>query len=161
MSLRERILDDFTGDFEYHPRRGAVYLCVGIAALSVWLFSPPASRTAITPLVFGTGSLALLLKGIYMFRKSSEGIALSLEDMEWLSEPANRKYLPSIPSLVARIIQDFGTGALVMGVVLSTLNRSARTTLLPGFQVFVTGLVVYFAAWLLRWMVSGEFIPAP
>ncbi len=161
MSLRERILDDFTGDFEYHPRRGAVYLCIGIAALSVWLLSSPASRTATIPLVFGAGSLALLLKGIYMFRKSSEGIALTLEEMERLSESANHKSLPSIPSLAARIIQDFGTGSLVMGIVLSTLNRSARTAPLPGFQVSVIGLIVFFAAWLLRWMMSGDSIPIP
>ena len=45
-------------------------------------------------LVFALGALALLIKGIFLMRKSSEGLGLSDQELADLSNPANRKRLP-------------------------------------------------------------------
>jgi hypothetical protein len=40
MNLREIFVEDFAGDFEYHPRRAVVYLILAVAAFCYWIFSP-------------------------------------------------------------------------------------------------------------------------
>jgi hypothetical protein len=102
VTLREFFLENFAGDLEYHPRRVLLNLTLGIAALCFWMFSPSAMQFTTVPLVFALGSLTLLLKGIFLFRRSSEGIGLSEQDLANLTSPANRRSLPSIANQVAQ-----------------------------------------------------------
>jgi hypothetical protein len=91
MSLRESLLEEFAGDLEFHPKRAALYLSLGVAALSFWIFSRPAIKFTTTPLVFALGSLTLLLKGIFLLRKSSEGLGLTSTELAGRSHSAQRK----------------------------------------------------------------------
>jgi hypothetical protein len=72
VSIREFFLENFAGDLEYHPRRAAIYLILAIAAGCFWIFSPAETKFTVVPLVFALGSLALLGKGIFLLRPSSE-----------------------------------------------------------------------------------------
>jgi hypothetical protein len=71
---REFFLENFAGDLEYCPRRAVLYLGLAMAALCFWIFCPPEAKFSTLPLVFLLGSLALVLKGIFLLRKSSEGL---------------------------------------------------------------------------------------
>jgi hypothetical protein len=113
MTLRERVWEDLAADLEYHPKRGLLYLCLAAAAFAFWACSSPDHRVTSAPLVFLVGGVALLLKGLFLFRKSSEGLALTQYQLDELSAPSNRKVLPPVSILAAQIIQDFGTGALL------------------------------------------------
>jgi hypothetical protein len=119
VSLREFFFENFAGDLEYHPRRAALYLVLAIAAAAFWFFSPAETRFTATPLVFALGTLTLLTKGIFLFRRSSEGLGLYQSDLAALSDPANRKQFPSIPAQAAQILQDFGTGPLLLWPLLN------------------------------------------
>lgn len=108
MTLREFFLENLAGDLEYHPRRAVLYLGLASAALCFWIFSAPEFKFTAVPLVFGLGSLTLLLKGIFLLRKSSEGLGLTQSEFDELSDLSKRKSLPSLPNQVAQIVQDFG-----------------------------------------------------
>jgi MTH538 TIR-like domain (DUF1863) len=73
LSFRGSILEEFAGDLEYHPRRGALYLILAASAFSFWYFTPPGRKFTPTPIVFALGAITLLLKGVFLLRKSSEG----------------------------------------------------------------------------------------
>src|SRR6266513_636132 len=75
VTLREFLLENFAGDLEYHPRRALLYLSLATAVLCFWIFSPSETKFTAIPLVFALGSLTLLPKGIFLLRKSSEGLA--------------------------------------------------------------------------------------
>lgn len=111
MTIREFFLENFAGDLEYHPRRAVLYLTLGAIAFCSWLFSPKEGKFTVIPLVVVLGSLTLLLKGIFLLRKSSEGLGLSQQEITALFESPKRKSLPSIPAQAAQIAQDFGSGA--------------------------------------------------
>jgi len=111
VSLREFFLENLAGDLEYHPPRGMLYLGLAGAALCFWIFSPPETKFSVTPLVFGLGSLTLLLKGIFLLRKSSEGLGLTQSELDDLSDASNRK---SLPNQAAQIVQDFGVHRLLL-----------------------------------------------
>ena len=96
MNLREIFVENFAGDLEYHPRRAVVYLILAVAAFCFWILSPSEVQFTTIPLVFALGSLTLLIKGIFLMRKSSEGLGLSDKELARLSDPSNRKRLPSI-----------------------------------------------------------------
>jgi hypothetical protein len=100
--LREFFLENFAGDLEYHPRRAVLYLILAVAALCSWIFSAPEVKFTAIPLVFGLGSLSLLLKGIFLLRKSSEGLGLTSSELADLSDASNRKSLPSLPNQAAQ-----------------------------------------------------------
>ena len=119
MTIREFLLENVAGDLEYHPRRAVLYLSLGAAALCFWIFSSPEVKFTATPIVFGLGSLTLLLKGVFLLRKTSEGLGLSQQELAHLSDPSNRKRLPSIPAQAAQIVQDFGTGPLLLWPLLN------------------------------------------
>jgi hypothetical protein len=88
VTIREFFLENFAGDLEYHPRRGLLYPGLAIAAECFWIFSSYEARFTAIRLVFLSGGLALLLKGIFLFRKSSEGIGLSLQKATQLPDSA-------------------------------------------------------------------------
>jgi hypothetical protein len=141
MTLREFVRDDLDSHLEYHPKRASLYLALAAAALAVWFYSPSDKRLMTVPLVFAFGGTALLLKGVFLLRKSSEGLALTQQELDELSAPSNRKMLPPFPILIARIIQDFGTGALLLGPITDALGSNESRNL-PGLRVFLSGLTL-------------------
>ena len=114
VTIREFFLENFASDLEYHPRRAIIYLALSAAALCFWIFSSPGIKFSTTPLVFGLGSLTLVLKGIFLLRKSSEGLGLTASELADLSDTSNRKGLPSLPNQAAQIVQDFGVHRLLL-----------------------------------------------
>ncbi len=148
MTLRERVWEDFAADLEYHPKRGLLYLCLGVASFTTW-FCLPSDLMAVR-LVVIFGCAALLLKGLYLLRRSSEGLALSHEEREKLSDPSNRKELPPVPILAARVLQDFGIGPLLLGPALHALNNVNEGWALPSFHVFIGGAVLVAIGQIMR-----------
>ncbi len=138
MTLREFLLENFAGDLEYHPRRALLYLSLATAVLCLWIFSPSETKFTAIPLVFALGTLTLLLKGIFLLRKSSEGLGLSEQELANLSSSTNRKRLPSIATQAAQIVQG---------------NNP------PRFPVFLTGAVLFLLGWLMRRLTSSPLRP--
>jgi len=84
------------------PRRAMLYLGLAVATMCFWIFSAPEVKFTTIPLIFGLGSLTLLLKGIFLLRRSSEGLGLSSLELADLSDASNRKSLPSLPTRLLR-----------------------------------------------------------
>jgi hypothetical protein len=151
MSIGEFLLDNFAGDLEYHPRRAAVYLGLGVAAAGFWAFSSPETKFTPIPLICALGSLTLLTKGIFLLRKSSEGIGLTEPQISALSDRSNRKEFPSFPFQVAQIVQDFGAGGMLLWPLLrygKGLDSSWDNA--PTLKVFVSGALLFGLGWLVR-----------
>lgn len=151
MNVREFFLDNFAGDLEYHPGRALIYLALGAAALSVWVLTPGLRKFTLVPLIFGLGSLTLLLKGLFLFRKSSEGLGLSERDLATLSDSSSRKELPPISIQCAQILQDFGTGAFLLWPLLhfgGAIDPSWNEA--PLLALFGCGAALFFLGWLIR-----------
>jgi len=155
VTLREFFWENFAGDLEYHPRRAVLYLGFAAVALCYWIFAPAEIKFAAIPLVFVLGSLTLILKGIFPLRKSSERIGLTSSDFDELSIPANRKRLPSLPSQAAQILQDFGTGPLLLWTILDVgkdIDRSWNNP--PRLAVFLIGAALFSLGWLIPRLTS-------
>jgi hypothetical protein len=151
VTLREFFFENFAGDLEYHPRRAMLYLGLAVAALCFWIFSPTEAKFRATTLVFALGGVTLLLKGAFLLRKSSEGLGLTQTELDDLSEPAKGKSLPSIPNQAAQIVQDFGTGPLLLWPLLNIgkdINQSWTNP--PRLPIFLTGVVLFSLGWLIR-----------
>ncbi len=151
MNLREIFVENFVGDLEYHPRRAVVYLILAVASFCFWVFSPSVVRFTTVPLVFAFGSLALLIKGILLMRKSSEGLGLSDQELARLSNRSNRKSLPSIVGQASQVVQDFGTGSFLLWPLLNIgkdIDKSWSDP--PLFRVFLTGAILFLLGWALR-----------
>jgi hypothetical protein len=151
VDLREFILENFAGDLEYHPRRAAIYFVLAIGAGGFWAFSPSEIRFTTVPLVFALGSFTLLGKGIFLLRPSSEGIGLSLTELAQLANSVKRKRLAEFPVQAAQIVQDFGTGGLLLWPLLrlgkdidATWNRP------PEMSVLCVGAVLFGIGWSFR-----------
>jgi len=151
MSFREFFFENFAGDLEYHPRRAVLYLVLAVAAAAFWFFSPAETKFTPTPLVLALGALTLFTKGIFLLRRSSEGLGLYQSDLDALSDPASRKQLPSIPALAAQILQDFGAGSLLLWPLLNIgkdIDQSWSDP--PRLHVFAIGAVVFLLGWTIR-----------
>jgi len=156
VTLREFFLENFAGDLEYHPRRAMLYLGLAVAALCFWIFSPPEAKFSTLPLVFVLGSLTLFLKGVFLLRKSSEGLGLTSSELADLSDPSNRKSRPSVPNQAAQIVQGFGTGLLLLWTLLNVGKDIDRSwTNPPRLAVFLTGAVLCSLGWLIRRLTSS------
>src|ERR1700756_664335 len=156
VTLREFFLENFAGDLEYHPRRAVLYLSLATAALCFWLFLPSETKFTAIPLVFVLGSLTLLLEGIFLLRKSFEGLGLSEQELADLSGPTNHKKLPSIAAQAAQIVQDFGTGAFLLWPLLNIgkdIDNSWSDP--PRLRVFLAGAVLFSFGWLIRRLTSS------
>jgi hypothetical protein len=81
VTLREIFVENFAGDLVYHPRRAVVYFALAVAAVCFWIFSPADMQFTSAPLVFLLGSLTLAVKGVFLLRKSSEGLGLSDQEL--------------------------------------------------------------------------------
>lgn len=156
MTLRERVWEEFAADLEYHPKRALLYVGLSVAAFAVWFWYPSGDREAVVPLIAVLGGIALVLKGVFLFRRSSEGLALTHQELEELSHPANRKSLPPIPILAAQIVQDFGVGALVLAPILHSLRHANQSRQFPTAQVFFAGAVFVATGWSIRHLVRSE-----
>ncbi len=155
VTLREFLLENFAGDLEYHPRRAVLYLSLAVGALCFWIFSPPEAKFSTVPLVFVLGSFMLLLKGIFLFRKSSEGLGLTQSELDDLSHPSNRKRLPSIPNQAAQIVQDFGAGSVLLWPLLNVgkdIDHAWSNP--PRVPVFLTGAILFLLGWVIRRLTS-------
>lgn len=123
--------------------------------LCYWVFSPSETRFAVIPLVFALGSLTLLVKGVFLLRKSSEGLGLSEQELAKLSDPALRKSLPPLTQ-AAQVIQDFGTGPLLLWPLLmlgKDFDNSWSDP--PRFRVFLTGAIIFSLGWVIRRLTSS------
>jgi hypothetical protein len=158
MALRESVLENLAGDLEYHPKRGALYLGLGAAALCYWTLAPSHDKFAVLPSVFGLGSIALLLKGVFLLRKTSEGLGLTQMDLTRLSDPASHKPLPSIPCLVAQIVQDFGTGVFLLWPILHVVTETNESQA-PILPVVLVGLGLFLVGWFVRRLISSMTAP--
>jgi hypothetical protein len=151
VSIREFFLENFAGDLEYHPRRAVLYLVLAIAAAAFWFFSSAETKFTAASLVFALGALTLLTKGIFLLRRSSEGLGLHQSNLAGPSDPANRKQLPSIPAQAAQILQDFGTGPLLLWPLLNLakdIDQSWSDP--PRLHVFASGAVLFLLGWTIR-----------
>ncbi len=151
MGFREFFLENFAGDLEYHPRRAAIYFVLAAGAAGFWIFSPAVYKFTTVPLVFALGGLALLGKGIYLLRPSSEGIGLSHTEVVALTTSAKRKTLPSLPAQVAQIVQDFGLGGLLLCPLLGfgpDINSDWSAP--PSERVFLVGAFFFALGWVIR-----------
>jgi hypothetical protein len=158
MTSREKIFDNLVGDLEYHPKRALLYLALGVAALAAWAFAPQGHRADVVRMVLAAGGLSLLLKGIFLLRKTSDGLGrptklLDLGKLE-IPEPfplSTRRTFPPLPAVVAQLTQDFGAGALLLGPLLRAANVvTDYSNNLPSFQVFLSGAGLFLAGWLIR-----------
>jgi hypothetical protein len=164
MAIRQFVFENLIGDLEYHPKLAAVYLALASAALCGWIFSPADSKLSVAPLVFGFGSLALFLKGVFFLRKSSDGLGLSYRGLDLSQrqvvnsfDTSATKAFPGIPSLAAQLIQDFGAGGLLLGPVLHIGNDvSDSSKALPSLAVFSIGAALFALGWLIRRIASRD-----
>jgi hypothetical protein len=151
VDLREFVLENFAGDLEYHPRRAGIYLILAAAAGCFWIFSPAESKFRTVPLLFALGSLTLLGKGVFLLRPSSEGIGLSHTELAKLATSTKRKKLPSVPTQVAQVVQDFGTGGLLLWPLLNLGIDIDRTwSSPPRLPVFAVGAFFFSLGWTIR-----------
>ena len=152
MDWRESLLANFAGDLEYHPRRGYLYLGLAIMSVMSWFLMP--SESATLAMVFVLGGVGLFGKAIYLFRKSSEGIGLTLQDEVALEKTSKNKRLPSFASEVAQIVQDFGTSVLLLSPFLGvSLGMDQVRGNSPKFAVVVIGAGVLALGWFVRWLI--------
>jgi len=155
MNVRQVIIENFAGDLEYHPRRAVLYLALAAGCLTFWYFSPDPAKFTLVRLVFALGALALIVKGVFLLRKSSEGLGLSDQELSELSDTANRKTLPSLPAQVAQILQDFGAGSLLLWPLLNLGEDIDKTWINPPrFRIFCVGAVLFFLGWMVRRLTS-------
>jgi hypothetical protein len=143
VSLREFFLENFAGDLEYHPRRATLYLVLAVAAAAFWTLSPAKAKFTTTPLVFALGALTLITKGIFLLRRSSEGLGLNQNDVAALKDRANRKQLPSIPAQTA--LQDFGA---------KDIDQSWSDP--PRVPIFITGAILFALGWTIRRLTATQ-----
>jgi hypothetical protein len=137
---------------------------LGVTALAVWAFAPHGHKVDVVPIVFAAGGLALLLKGIFLLRKTSDGLAPSRPLLDLgkpeIPEPytvSTRRTFPPVPAMVAQLTQDFGAGAFLLGPFLHAANNvTDYSNNLPSFQVFLSGEGLFLAGWLIR-----RLIPPP
>jgi len=135
-----------------------LYFGFGLAALGVWACAPNGHKVEVVPIVFLAGGVALLLKGSFLLRKTSDGLARSrpLLDLgkQEVTPPyqiPTRKTLTPVPAVVAQLVQDFGAAAFLLGPVLHYANEATDySNNLPSFQVFLSEAGLLLAGLLIR-----------
>ena len=128
-----------------------LYFALASAAFSFWYFSSSGDKFTTAPLLFGFGSLALLVKGVFLLRKSSEGLGLTEQDLADLSASVKSKKLPQLPEQAAQILQDFGAGPMLLWPLLSLgADTGTPWSNSPRPPIFLTGAVLFGLGWLIR-----------
>src|SRR5580693_964477 len=158
MSWHQTVVENLIDDLSYNPRRGALYLVLSLASLCVWYFEPPRRELDTIPLVFGLACPALLLKSVFFMRKTSSGLGATTPQLS-LKEPQPSQPLglpeertqPSAPALIAQLVQDFGTGPLILAPILGYLKSLDESSPnLPTLPLLLIGAALFLAGWLLR-----------
>ena len=150
-------MENFAGDLEYHPRRAIVYMSFGIACACVWIFSPFAGKFGAVPLIFALGSLTLFVKGIFLIRRSSEGLGLSDQELAELSDSSHRKHAAPLIVQLAQVVQDFGTGSFLLWPLLNfgkEFDQAWGDP--PRLTIFLCGAGLFFLGWLIRRATSRQ-----
>jgi hypothetical protein len=151
VSYREYFLENFAGDLEYHPRRAALYLVLSVVGVVLWWSCPEGVKFTTVPLIGLLGSLAFCLKGIFLLRKSSEGIGLTCHDVSRIEAKAKLKESLPMPAQAAQMLQDFGTGGF-LGWPLLDFGKDFNQAWAypPYFQVFLGGGILFLLGWMIR-----------
>ena len=165
MIAREFVFENLTGDLEYHPKRALVYLALGFTGMCVWFFVPWLNKYGQAALSCAFGSAIFIPKAAFLLRKSSDGLApnqalLGLSQTE-AARPVALKVFPSIPALIAQMIQDFGTGDLLGVFVLRAFNPVDPHRTLPIAGIAITGAALFALGWFVRHFSSPTRPPPP
>jgi hypothetical protein len=158
MSLRQTVFENLIDDLTFDPKRGLVYLLLSVAALYAGIRTPFGDRLDFMPPVFAFGGLGLFLKGVFLLRKSSTGLGantpqltLAAPKSEIAVAPFDEPPQPTFAEQFTQLIQDFGTGPLLLGPFLSELrNLDESWADARGFSVFLTGLTLFGVGWITR-----------
>jgi len=152
---KEEILEEFAGDLEFHPRRGVIYALFGGLCLVLWYRLQVPVRFAFIPPTIGYGGLALILKSIFLFRKSSDSFGATRVDL--VEKPKAR---PSGPveflgeglnaASVGQFIQDFGAGSIILWPFLALGAESTEPLSNLKVGVFAAGAATFALGWALR-----------
>ena len=161
MTIRETLFENFAADLEYHPRRGALYLCLGFAAGCFWFFTPFHSKLDVVPAVFGFGSLMLFCKGVFLLRKSSEGLGMTFQEVEKLSRKAGGRKLPMIAAQAGQVLQDFGLGPFLLWPMMTVAHNVDHSISKPPIlTVAIVGACLILCGWFIRWLTHRQDIAA-
>ncbi len=154
MEVHEVVFEKLIGDLNYDPKRGGLYLCLGLMALGLWFFASPDARFSPVPLIVGAGGVILLLKGLYLFRKTSSGLdvsqsglSLSRTQSETLTKNPSLSKTGGPAPLFAQIVQDFGAGALLLWPVLHIAQTVNPGWKLPTVPVGLGGIGIFLFGW--------------
>jgi hypothetical protein len=151
VSIREFFLENFAGDLEYHPRRAMVYLGLAIAAACYWFLSAHDLKFTAMPLIFALGGLTLATKGVFLLKKSSEGLGHSEQRMIHTPAKTEGKRLDTLPAQAAQIVQDFGAGPLLLWPLLNmTKDIDPSSVEAPRLTIFISGAVLFAFGWVIR-----------
>jgi hypothetical protein len=152
MSIREHFLENFAGDLEFNPKRAILYAALSAASFLFWYRTPAPTDFTALPLTFALGSLPLLVKAIFLLRKSSEGLALTHPQIAPTpSAQSAPKVTPSLPHQAAQLLQDFATGPLLLPLALnSAKDINPAWTNPPQLHIFLIGLALFATGFTLR-----------
>jgi len=161
VTIRETLLENFAADLEYHPRRAALYLCLGFAAGCFWFFTPFHLKLDAVPAVFGFGSLMLLCKGVFLLRKSSEGLAMTFQEVEKLTRTAAGKKLPTITAQASQVLQDFGLGPFLLWPLMTVPHNVDHSIGRPPMLMVASfGACLILVGWFIRWLTRRTNVAA-
>ena len=153
MNLRDIFVENFAGDLEYHPRRAFLYFSLAVAAFCFWIFSPSNVQFTTVPLVFALGGLAL---------QSSEGLGLSDQELAELSNPANRKRLPSIAAQASQIVQASARARFFFGLFSISAGTSTNHGVTLRYSEYFSSARFFFPiGWAVRRAFSTKELPTP
>jgi hypothetical protein len=160
LPFREFFFENLIEDLDYNPKRGALYLGLGGVLLAGWATRRFDSRAEALPLIWALGCAALLLKGVFFLKRTSagltdQGISLRVDDATDavpLIAP-NKEF--DLPKLMARLVQDFGSGPLLVGPLLHVSTRLDQAWELPAVYVFLGGAVIFGIGWFIRRFATG------
>lgn len=161
MTIRETLFENFAADLEYHPKRAALYLCLGLAAGCFWFFTPFPLKLDAVAAVFGFGSLTLLCKGVFLLRKSSEGLGMTFQEVEKLSRTASGRKLPTIAVQAGQIMQDFGLGPFLLWPLMTVPHNVDHSISRPPMLMVASfGACLILVGWFIRWLTQRQDVHA-
>ena len=141
MISREEVIEYFSEDLEFNPRRAATYLLVGSVLIAYYFSVPHEMLYRPTFIVVLLGAAALCIKGIFLLRRSSEGLGLDYgyEEKKKLAIKPPRP----LAEQSATMLRDFASGPLLLCWFLE-LGRQFRPELEnpPLGTVFLVGALL-------------------
>jgi len=149
MLWREELVEYFASDLEYNPRKALVYVLLGLGSICYWILISGEGKFTNVHAIFALGSITLLIKGIFLLRKSSEGIGLTEPDLQELAKRSRLKHLPSTGTLAGQILRDFGIGATLLWPIVY-LYASDVETKRPTLSIFFIGIALAALGWFLE-----------